>query len=139
MWKQTTAILISVALAASGCASAGGPRYAAAAPQAAASPGDPALMSDYLQRLPAGSRVKVERTDGRVMKGTLMKVDADAIVVQKNTRVPETPVSVPIREIARVTLETGSSTGRTVGITVASSVGATFGVLFLLAALLGGS
>jgi len=96
-------------------------------------------MADYLKLLPTGSKVKVEQTDGRVLKGTLMKVEPDTIVVQRNTRIPETPVSVPMREIARVTLDSGSSTGRTVGITVAATVGATFGVLFLLAALLGGS
>ena len=138
MRKRATAVFICVALVTSACASAGGPRYARAAPQSTASPTDPALMADYLQRLPAGSKVKVERTDGHVLKGTLMKVEPDAIVVQKHTRVPETPVNVPMREIARVTVDTGSSTGRTVGITVAASVGATFSVLFLLAALLGG-
>lgn len=138
MFTRATALLVCISLSASGCASATGSRYAGAAPQSpVASPPDPALMADYLQRLPPGSKVKVERTDGRVMKGTLMKVEADAIVVQKNTRVPETPVSVPVREIARVTVDTGSSTGKTVGITVAAAVGATFGVLFLLAALLG--
>jgi len=138
MRKRAMAAFICVAVVTSGCASAAGPRYARATPQSTASAADPALMADYLQHLPAGSKVKIERTDGHVLKGTLMKVEAESIVVQRNTRVPETPVTVPMREIARVTLDSGSSTGKTVGITVAASVGATFGVLFLLAALLGG-
>src|SRR5262249_42602481 len=137
--KQLTAMLMSIALATSGCASAA-PRYAGAIPQqqpAATSAQDTALMADYLQRLPGGSRVKIERIDGRVMKRTLMNVVPAPIVLQQNTGVPEAPVTVPVREIARVTPESASSTGKTVGITVAASVGATFGVLFLLAALLG--
>jgi hypothetical protein len=84
-----------------------------------------------VQRLPAGSRVRVERVDGSTLHGTLMKAAADAIVVQKNTRVPEAPVEVPMDQIARVTIENGggASTGKAVAIGIASGVGAFFAIL----------
>jgi hypothetical protein len=150
MLKETGTLLLCAALVTTGCASA--PRQASAlaprqgsgqAPrqgsaQAAPAHVDTATMSEYVQKLPAGSRVRVEQSNGQVIKGTLMKATADEIVVQKNTRNPETPVTIPTAQIARVTLDSGSSTGKTVGIAVATGVGATFGVLLLLAALLGG-
>jgi len=142
MLKQTIALLLCIALATTGCASARGPRAAQAPRQGSgqtpAAPVDTATMSEYVQKLPAGSRVRVERSNGQLIKGTLMKATPDEIVVQKNTRNPETPVTIPTAQIARVTLDSGSSTGKTVGIAVATGVGATFGVLLLLAALLGG-
>ena len=142
MLKRTIAVLLCAALVTSGCASAAGPRAAHAprqgSEQAPAAPVDTATMSAYVQKLPAGSRVRVERSNGQTIKGTLMKTTPDEIVVQKNTRNPEAPVTIPIAQIARVTLDSGSSTGKTVGIAVAVGVGATFGVLLLLAALLGG-
>lgn len=136
MLRQVTAITLCAAMAATGCASASGPRVA----QAPAAPNvqDRALLADYVQRLAAGSRVRVERTNGESVRGTLMKATPDAIVVQKNTRVPEAPVEIPLADVTRVTLDTvSSSVGRHIAIGVGSGVAATFGVLLILAALIG--
>jgi len=126
--RKLVAMMLCAAVMMSGCASATGTRMATA-PQPPVV--DTTAMADYVQRLPAGSRVRVERNDGSVLHGTLMKTAADAIVVQKNTRVPESPVSIPIGQIARVTVETGggSSTGKAVAIGIASGVGAFFAIL----------
>ena len=131
--RQLLAVLLSAALVASGCASAGRTR-AATGPQAATV--DTAAMADYVQRLPAGSRVRVERADGTSMRGTLMKAGEGVIVVQARTRVPEPPVQMPIAEIARVTVDGngGMSTGKAIGIGIASGVGAFFAILAIIAA-----
>ena len=56
--------------------------------------------------------------------------------MQKNTRVPEAPVAVPLSEVTRVTLDsTSSSVGKQVAIGVGAGVAATFGVLLILAAI----
>jgi hypothetical protein len=125
--------MLCVALLTSACASSGrsvvatGPR-----------PGlvDTATMADYLQRLPAGSKVRVEQTDGRSMRGTLMKSSAEGIVVQLNTRVAEPPIDIPVSQIARVTVDSGGgmSTGKAIGIGIASGVGAFFAILAIIAA-----
>ena len=92
-------------------------------------------MADYAQRIPAGTKVRVERTAGGTLRGTLIRASAEAVTVQRNTRVPEAPVEIPIATVTRLTLDQGSSVGKNVAIGVASGVGATFGVLLLLAAI----
>ena len=97
---------------------------------------DPALMADYVRQIPVGSRVRVTRADGSVVHGTLMKRDADPIVVQRRARIPETPIEVPIKDIRALELETGGgNAGRTIAISAAAAAGATLGVLVILAAI----
>jgi hypothetical protein len=134
MLRQSLAIVGCCALVTTGCASAAGPRIAQARQPTVQ---DKTVLADYVQRLAAGSRVRVERIDGSSVRGTLMKATSDFIVVQKNTRIPEPPIELPLAELSRVTLETGGSTGKTVAIGITSGVAATFGVLLLLVALLG--
>ena len=128
--RKVLAAILCASMVTTGCATAG-PRLTAArfAPGQAGVVSTSA-MADYVQRLPAGSRVRVERVDGSSFRGTLMKAGPDAIVVQKNTRVPEPPVEVAMAQIARVTIENGgSSTGKAVAIGIASGVGAFFAIL----------
>lgn len=131
MFRQTMALALCAALAGTGCASASGPRGA----QDATPPIDRAVLADYVVRIPAGSKIRVERTTGGTLRGTLLKSGPDSLTMQRNTRVPETPIDIPFSTITRVTLDTGSNTAKTVGIAVATGVGATFGVLLLLAAI----
>jgi hypothetical protein len=134
MFRKTVAALVCAALMTTGCASASGPRVE----QAPAAPNvqDRAVLAEYVQRLAAGSRVRVERTNGDSLRGTLMKATPDVIVVQKNSRVPEAPVEVPLSDVTRVTLDTTSSSlGKHIAIGVGSGVAATFGVLLILAAI----
>jgi len=132
--RQLLSILLcsSVVVSATGCASAGRtPVATGAAPTAA----DARNMADYVQRLPAGSKVRVERTDGTSLRGTLMRATDEAIVVQKNTRIPEPPIDVPIARLARVTTETGgTSTGKAVAIGIASGLGVFLAILAMIAA-----
>ena len=136
MFRNTVAALVCAAVTTTGCASASGPRIA----QAPSAPvQDSAVLADYVQRLPVGSRVRVERSGGEVLRGTLMKATADSIVVQKNTRVPEKPVEIALSDVTRVTLETGSSsTGKTIGIGMAAGAAATLGVFLVLALIFAG-
>jgi hypothetical protein len=133
--RQLLSILMSISLVMSttSCASAGRTRVATG-PR----PGivDTAAMADYVQRLPPGSRVRVERTDGQVLRGTLMKATPEAILIQTNTRVAEPPVDIPLPQVARVTVEGGSgmSAGKAIGIGVASGVGAFFAIVAIFAA-----
>jgi hypothetical protein len=139
MLKQALALVLCASVVTSGCASAAGPRLAQAPapaqPQTAAAPtGSTAALADYVQQLPVGSRVRVDRVGGASVRGTLMKATRDTMVVQKNTRVPEAPLDIPLSDVTRVSLEGSSSVGRNIAIGVAVGVGVTFGVLLLLAA-----
>jgi hypothetical protein len=127
--RQAIAMMVCAALVTTGCASASGTRMTAVVTQ----PGvvSTQAMAEYVQKLPAGSRVRVERVDGSSLRGTLMKAAPDAIVVQKNTRVPEPPLEIPLGQIARVTVDNGggTSTAKAVAIGIASGVGAFFAIL----------
>jgi hypothetical protein len=129
MLRKASAVVLCGAIFASGCASAGGPRPA----RAPSSPvSDQGLLADYVQRIPAGSRVRVERSNGDRFKGTLMKATPDAIIVQKNT--PEAPVTVPLGEVSRVTLDAPGA--HSTALHVWAGVGIAFTGLFLIGALL---
>jgi hypothetical protein len=87
-------------------------------------------MADYVQRLTAGSKVRVERTDGSISAR-----HADESDRQRDRRAEEhararVPVEVPLGQLARVTVETGgASTGKAVAIGIVSGVGAFFAIL----------
>jgi len=135
MLRRMVAALICAALATTGCASAGGQRIPQPVPGAPLQ--DKAVLADFVQRISAGSKVRVEKIDGTSFRATLMRATPQAILVQKNTRVPEAPVEIPLEQLARLSLDNGSSMGRSVAIGVGAGVAATFGVLLLLAAILG--
>jgi hypothetical protein len=121
--RQAIALVMGANLVA--CASAGGP------PPQTGPIGDPAIMAGYIQRLPIGSRVKVERSTGSVLKGTLMHADASALVLQKTTETPEPPVTIPLADVTRVTVDTGSSTA----LKIWAGVGIALTTLYVLSAI----
>jgi hypothetical protein len=131
--RGIVAVVMALTMATTGCASAAGPRVAAG-PQ----PGsvEVAAMAEYVQKLPVGSKVRVDRTDGSTLRGTLMKATAASVIVQKSTRIPEPFVEVPIAQVARVNVETGNgtSTAKAIGIGIAAGLGAFFVILGILAA-----
>jgi hypothetical protein len=131
------ALVLCGALAGTGCASAAGPRIAQA-PQAPLQ--DNSAIADYVQRLGPGTKVRVEQSDGTSFRGTLIKATPQAIVVQKNTRVPEAPIEVPLDQVARVTINSngGTSVGKTVAIGVGTGVAVTFGIFAIIAAIFSG-
>lgn len=131
--RQAFVLLLCVVLAMPGCAAVTrSERVAQPNPSRRV---DPALMADYVRQLPIGSRVRISRVDGTVTHGTLMKRDADPIVVQRRARLPEEPVTIPVRDILVLELETEGSAGRTIAIGIAAGAGAALGVLLLLAAI----
>ncbi len=134
MLKQIIAVTLCASLL-QGCASAG-LRAAAGQPVQISGSG---VIADYVQKLPAGSDVKVELTNGKSLEGTLMAATERSVVVQRNTRIPEAPVTIALADVARVTLETGhSNPARSIAIGVASGAGAAVGAILILAALLAG-
>jgi hypothetical protein len=131
--KRLLALVLCAAMASTGCASASMGRSAMQTPSVV----NPAMMADYAQRIPAGSRVRLERSGGEVIRGTLMTASAQSVVIQRDTRIPEAPIEIPLDGIARLTLDnvrSGTSTAKAIGIGVASGVGAFFVILGILAA-----
>ncbi len=135
MVRQAVALVLCGSLGAGGCASAGG-QHVESSPTFG--PNERATLVEYVAKLPVGSKVRVERTAGGTVRGTLLKASDTTVVVQRNTRIPEAPVDIPLDQVTRITLDTGSnSVGKSIAIGAAVGAAATFGVILLLAALLG--
>jgi hypothetical protein len=58
--------------------------------------------------------------------------------VQRRTRIPEPPVTIPIERIRAVEIDTSGGTGRAVAIGATAGAGAALGVILILAAIFAG-
>lgn len=126
------AVVVAATFLTQGCAATMRNAQAGEPPRTA----DPAVLADYLQRLPVGTSVRVERVNGRAIRGTLMKATADTVVVQPRTRLPEPPVEIPLAEVLTVTPESGSGgVGKAIAAGVAAGAGAALVTFFVLIAL----
>jgi hypothetical protein len=77
------------------------------------------------EAIPLGSKVKVQSFEGRRVSGTLMRVDDRAILVKKNTRLPEAAVTVTYDEIANIERDHGGMNwAKALGIGAAAGAGA---------------
>jgi hypothetical protein len=141
-WVRICAAMLLVTITSTGCATAS--RYNASLigtpGQGAAARPDPALIAEFVKKLPVGSRVRISLADGRTIKGTLIRNDADPIVVQRRTRVPEAPLEIRTADVLGIELEQsgGGISGKALGIGMAAGAGLTFGVLMIVAAFLAG-
>src|SRR5436305_1455602 len=109
--NRAIAVALCASLAFSGCAPVTRKQHAQSQVPAAATDNTTALISAYVQKLPLGTRVRVERTEGGAIRGTLMNATADTLVVQRNTRIPEPPMDIAIAHVTRVTVEDGHGGG----------------------------
>jgi hypothetical protein len=130
-FTQTMCAIMCASLMASGCATAGSARPAIHVGQ----PGNAgrSVLVDYVQRLPPGTLVRVNRAQGHSVRGTLLKATDQSVFVQPKTRLPEAIVEIPVDDIVTVTPETpGSGVGRAIGIGAAAGAAATIGILLIL-------
>ena len=132
MKDYVLAMLLSVSLATSGCASARA--TAQAAPVPAPRPGVE-VMAAYVRQLPVGTRVRVTLADGRTLDGTLMST-GDPLVLQKRTRIPEPPVEIAIEGVRAVEpAGKNGGAGRAIALGAAAGAASALGVLMVLAAI----
>lgn len=85
------------------------------------------------EAIPLGSKVKVRTLEGKRVSGTLMRVDAAALMVKKNTRIPEPAVIVPFTDVSTLEKDNGSNVNVAKAILIGAGVGA--GVLLTMFAI----
>jgi hypothetical protein len=97
------------------------------------------VIAEYVQKLPLGAAVRVERARGRALRGTLLKATERSLILQPRTRLPEPPVEVPLSEVLSVVPEStnGANLAKAIGIGVAAGAGAALGVFLIILAALG--
>jgi len=135
--KRGLVVLLAVLVALPGC----GARLASPTlngvpfvPRRAAPPAPQAITRAYAEKLPVGARVKVAVRSGASFSATYMGVEDDAVRVQKRTRVPEAPFTVPLGDLTMLALDQGgSSTAKAVLVGVGVGVATFFCILALAA------
>lgn len=136
MIKRMMALVLCSALAAPGCATTGatGITPARTAETRAA---DRAVLAEYLQKLPLGSPIRVDRSNGRSLRGTLMKASDRSLIVQPRTRIPEPAVEIALDDVISVTPDpqSGTNLGRAIGIGAAAGAGAALAVFLIIIAI----
>lgn len=102
------------------------PTTTVCAQQTLSADAEAAAFRQLAAAIPLGSRIKVQSRDGRRLTATLMAVTDEAIVVKRESRVPEPAVNIPFAELTRLRLEerSGFSIGKAIGIGLAAGVGA---------------
>ena len=133
--RRATALIVSLAISfTAGCASTGAARVATVTPDATASR---AVLAEFVQGLPAGAAVRVDRASGRSVRGTLLKATPDRLFVQPRTRLPEAMIEIPMTDVLSVTPETrggNSHIGRAIGVGAAAGAGAALAVFLVILA-----
>ena len=96
------------------------------AQQPLAADAEAAAFKQLAAGIPLGSRIRLQARDGRRLTATLMAVGDEAIVVKRESRVPEAAVTVPYAQLTRLQLQerSGFSMGKALGIGLAAGVGA---------------
>ena len=94
-------------------------------------PVEAAAWKDVAGAIPLGSRVKAHTVEGRRITGTLMQVSDGAVLVKRNTRLPEPAVSIAFADLSRLERDHGNG-GINIAKAVAIAVGAGAGVVFTI-------
>lgn len=98
------------------------------------SPGANAVVIEYVRQLPPGTNVRVDRASERGVRGTLLKVGDQTLVVQPRTRIVVAPVEIPLADVTRVTVDTGSggtSFAKAIGAGIAAGAAAALAVILV--------
>ena len=149
MFNRTLALLLTVTVTLPGCATTRRLDRVDAAPfngvnaprpqqgsQATSSATNQKLLADYVQKLPAGTRVRVHLADGRRQRGTLMNATAELVIIQPRTRIPEPAMQIPLDRVLAVDVETGNgNVAKAIGIGIAAGAGTFCGIFLILAAI----
>lgn len=99
----------------------------------AQSESDSAAWRTLAEKLEGGATVDVRLRDGHHFKATFIDARADAIVVQRKTRVPVPVETIPYESIASLSRldRSGMSAAKVTGIALGSA-GAAIGAFFLI-------
>lgn len=132
--NKLLALLLSLSIVVSGCAT----RRTTLALPVTSSPGDPQGLSAAVARIPIGTRLRVDLTNGERVRGTLMRASDTAVLVNRRTRVPEPPVEIPLADVQGFDIDQGGagSIAKIIALSAAAGAAAAVGTMWLIAAIL---
>jgi len=131
--RKVLSLLLVTTLTLSGCATSRMSQARAVSAPARSNAADPKVMADYVRQLRVGSRVRLSRTNGEEIRGTLMRNDADPLVIQRRARIPEPPIEVPLRDIVAVEIDVPNGVGRAIAIGAGAAAAVVLGLFVMFA------
>ena len=131
--RKVLSLLLVTTLTLSGCATSRMSQASAVPAPARSNAADPKVMADYVRQLRVGSRVRLSRTNGQEIRGTLMRNDADPLVIQRRARIPEPPIEVPLRDIVAVEIDVPNGVGRAIAIGAGAAAAVVLGLFVMFA------
>lgn len=135
--RNTVALILSAAITTAGCATTG----AVTVPMSVADTGgaNQRVLAEYVQKLPPGTAIRVGRSNGHSVRGTLIKGTDQSIFIQPKTRLPEPLIEIPLSDVLQVTPEShkGNSVGRAIGAGAAAGAAATLAIFLIMFAVYG--
>ena len=133
--RKYLSLLLVATLALPACAVSRGSQATVPAPSRSTT-GDLTVMAGYIRQLRVGSRVRLNRTNGDEIRGTLMKNDGDPVFIQRRARIPEAPIEVPLRDIVAVELDVSkNNVGREIAIGAGAAGATVLGIFLIFAAI----
>jgi len=139
-FRSAIALILCTAMTTVGCATSGATNLAPAAADANGGSATRTALAEYIQKLPPGTEVRVGRSNGHAVRGTLIKGTGDSIFVQPKTRIAEPVVEIPMTDVLQVTFERhggGNSVGRAIGAGAAAGAAATLAIFLIMFAVYG--
>jgi hypothetical protein len=125
---------LCIALAVPACATTGATRVANATGERRVAVGP--LLPEYVRQLSPGSAVRIERANGKTLRGVLLKATEQSVVIQARARIPEPPVEVPLSEVLSIVPDQGrANLGRAIAAGAAAGAGTALAVFFIIVSL----
>lgn len=136
--QRAIAMVVCAATTTVGCASSGATNLIPI-PNSNQDGATRSALAEYVQKLPAGTEVRVGRVSGHTVRGTLIKGTDQSIFVQPKTRIAEPVVEIPMTDVLQVTPERhgGNSVGRAIGAGAAAGAAATLAIFLIMFAVYG--
>jgi len=138
-FRPAIALILCTAMTTAGCATSGTTNLAPTTANANAGSATRTALAEYIQKLPPGTEVRVGRSNGHAVRGTLIKGTDESIFVQPKTRIAEPVVEIPMTDVVQVTFERhgGNSVGRAIGAGAAAGAAATLAIFLIMFAVYG--
>ena len=131
--KRLLAVLVCVSVAAPGCGARASFLRTRTWPEMEAAAVSQTITRSYADGLPLGGRVRVSLKNGESFAATFMGVDGEAVRLQRRTRMPEPPVTVPFDDLAALSIEEGGiGVGKAIAIGAGVGAATFLGILALL-------
>ena len=138
-FQHAIAVMLCTAMTTVGCATSGTTNLVATTANRDQGGAARSALAEYVQKLPAGTQVRVGRANGHSVRGTLIKGTDQSIFIQPKTRIAEPVVEIPMTDILQVTPERhgGNSVGRAIGAGAAAGAAATLAIFLIMFAVYG--